>query len=124
MDEAFPIIAAVVLGLVSATRRLPTWMQSAALVLVAVAAAAISGESERDWQFVVFDLAEVVAVFMIALTIGRAQRWRASPKSFGWRRSRGSGAAKARLEASGAGRVRTAACPRQSARPCAPSPAC
>jgi hypothetical protein len=80
MDEIFPLLGGIVLGLATSQLRGPLRWAAIALLtpLLAWTAAKISGEFEIDWRYLLFDAAEVglVAIAVVAV-IGwrrRAQR--------------------------------------------------
>ena len=77
MEEVFPVLAGVVVGLVSDSVRL-VWLRVLLLVLsgigFGVMASWISGELATSWIYVLIDTAEVIVV--AAMTIVGMTVWR------------------------------------------------
>jgi uncharacterized membrane protein len=77
MEEVFPVLAGVVVGLVSDSVRL-VWLRVLLLVLsgigFGVMASWISGELAMSWIYVLIDTAEVIVV--AAMTIVGMMVWR------------------------------------------------
>jgi len=77
MEEVFPVLAGVVVGLVSDSVRL-LWRRVLLLVLAGigfgVTASWISGELAMSWIYVLIDTAEVIVV--AAMTIVGTTVWR------------------------------------------------
>jgi hypothetical protein len=77
MEEVFPVLAGVVVGLVTDSVR-PMWLRVLLLVLsglgFGVTASWISGELAISWIYVLIDTAEVIGV--AAMTIVGITVWR------------------------------------------------
>lgn len=77
MEEVFPVLAGVVVGLVTGSVRL-VWLRILLLVLAGivfgVTASLISGELATSWIYLLIDTAEVIVV--AAMTIVGMTAWR------------------------------------------------
>lgn len=77
MEEVFPVLAGVVVGLVTGSVRL-VWLRILLLVLAGIAfgvtASWISGELATSWIYLLIDTAEVIVV--AAMTIVGMTAWR------------------------------------------------
>lgn len=74
MDEAFPIGAGVVLGILFATgfRWLrPWWLRSILVVIAGSSATVLSGEYHANWAFVLVDIGEVALLAWIGFVAAR-----------------------------------------------------
>jgi peptidoglycan/LPS O-acetylase OafA/YrhL len=78
MDEVFPFLGGIVLGLVSRSRtRTPLFVTGLAVIAccIAIVASYISGEVLVSWWYVAIDLCEVIAAAVIvALLFGPARK--------------------------------------------------
>jgi len=79
MDEVFPVLAGIVIGLI--IHRLPTERRPVALTLVVpvfgATASWISGELAVSWIYVLIDIAEVAVTALMTLVLVVAWRRRA-----------------------------------------------
>jgi hypothetical protein len=79
MEEVFPVLAGVVVGLVT-HRVAPTWLRVVAVVLLGLAFGAIaswvSGELAISWVYVVIDTAQVIGASVMIAVLVRAWRRR------------------------------------------------
>jgi len=79
MEEVFPVLAGVVVGLVT-SRVMQTWLRVIAVVLLGLAFGAIaswiSGELAVSWVYVVIDTAQVIGVSVMITVLVRAWRRR------------------------------------------------
>ena len=79
MEEVFPVLAGVVVGLVT-SRIMQTWLRVIAVVLLGLAFGAIaswiSGELAVSWVYVVIDTAQVIGVSVMITVLVRAWRRR------------------------------------------------
>ncbi len=69
MNEAFPIVAGIIIGLVGGTIR-RRWYTTAGLAALGVVAgtmaASVSGELEVSWGFLVWDVGQVLVVALVS----------------------------------------------------------
>jgi general stress protein CsbA len=81
MEEVFPILGGIVLGLFFNARRLTTWTFIAFVCLsacIAILASAISGELAVSWWYLGIDLIEVIVSGAVIITLlGALRRGRA-----------------------------------------------
>jgi hypothetical protein len=79
MEEVFPVLAGVVVGLVT-YRVVPTWLRVVAVVLLGLGFGAIaswiSGELAVSWVYVVIDTAQVIGASVMIAVLVRAWRRR------------------------------------------------
>ena len=79
MEEVFPVLAGVVVGLVT-YRVAPTWLRVVAVVLLGLGFGAIaswiSGELAVSWVYVVIDTAQVIGASVMIAVLVRAWRRR------------------------------------------------
>jgi len=79
MEEVFPVLAGVVVGLVT-SRIMQTWLRVIAVVLLGLAFGAIaswiSGELAVSWVYVVIDTAQVIGASVMITVLVRAWRRR------------------------------------------------
>jgi uncharacterized membrane protein YeaQ/YmgE (transglycosylase-associated protein family) len=79
MEEVFPVLAGVVVGLVT-SRVMQTWLRVIAVVLLGLAFGAIaswiSGELAVSWVYVVIDTAQVIGASVMITVLVRAWRRR------------------------------------------------
>jgi hypothetical protein len=79
MEEVFPVLAGVVVGLVT-YRVVPTWLRLVAVVLLGLGFGAIaswiSGELAVSWVYVVIDTAQVIGASVMIAVLVRAWRRR------------------------------------------------
>jgi hypothetical protein len=77
MEEVFPVVSGIVLGLVLAywvRGRARGWLLAGGSVLIGAAAAWLSGELAISWLYLLIDTAQVLAAG--AMTWVLAARWR------------------------------------------------
>jgi hypothetical protein len=76
MDEIFPLLGGVILGLAASQFQPKLRWAVVGLIapFVALTASKISGELELDWRFVVLDLAEVALAAVAATAVVAWQR--------------------------------------------------
>jgi len=79
VDEVFPLLGGIVVGLVCSQvpLRLSRWMVLLLAVVVGLTASYISGELAVDWRFVLIDIGEVLLAAATArMIVGRISKTR------------------------------------------------
>ena len=75
MDELFPIVAGLVLGLLYAAKlpwlRLP-WVRGALVLAAGLSATVLSGEQHASWAFVAVDVGEVAVLALVGVLAARS----------------------------------------------------
>jgi hypothetical protein len=77
MDEAFPIVAGLLLGFLFAQGYRwirPWWIRTALILAAGVSATILSGEYRENWGFVLVDVGEVALVAWIGFVAARYLR--------------------------------------------------
>jgi hypothetical protein len=84
MDEVFPVLAGIVVG-VALHRVVPVWLRTCVLgvvsILLGATATWISGESANSWVYLLIDIGQVlVAGWMtsVLVSLWRGHSWRVS----------------------------------------------
>ncbi|MGI9169602.1 MAG: hypothetical protein ACR2FH_05400 [Caulobacteraceae bacterium] len=77
MWEFVPVLAGGLLGAAFAARAWPRWLRAAAVFLVGVFAAEVSGEWVQNWGFAIVDCGETALAAWVAAVLCRARPWRA-----------------------------------------------
>jgi Na+-transporting NADH:ubiquinone oxidoreductase subunit NqrE len=74
MDELFPVVSGVVLGIVVAGLRpsLRLWVGVLLSVLLGMAATLVSGEFEAGWEYLLIDIPLVAVSAGVSFTLARA----------------------------------------------------
>jgi hypothetical protein len=74
MDELFPVVSGVVLGILVAGLRpsLRLWVGVLLSVLLGMAATLVSGEFEAGWEYLLIDIPLVAVSAGVSFTLARA----------------------------------------------------